>query len=374
MTITYKSNSLTDLDRQLLRKIFEYSGYTTSISLNTYRNDKTLRNMQYFLNKMLQLGHLKKLQFYSDSRKDVLVYQVTGKTCRLFGNPDSYFRKKHEPTYTIRALVKQHFFFEICRALETNILANHYQRLSLLVDTIGFDPGILPKKHNKDTSFIHIEEYILNFLIPSSKELFCPASEEVLYDDREERLIIVYIDKYQVNPAAQLFNLVEKYRLLSEQEKIKLDFLVVVDYAERAVQYRNIICKRFGGIKIERNAQQIDEHIILYHRDILINRFHVPAQQLRNMVQETQVKYSQTQNVSKEELESMAVSVNTQDILEAIKDGTNAILNEDFSENDKLKKLTAFFRKIYRLYAAGMFDKRLMFDIKVYQIGYRFSL
>ncbi len=103
---------LNDNDFDLLRKIFEFGGYTTSLSVNAYRNDISSVAVFYILKKLTEGGYLREIPFYSDSRKNALVYQVTSKTCKLFDNPHSYYRKRHEDSYIIRQLIKQHFLFE----------------------------------------------------------------------------------------------------------------------------------------------------------------------------------------------------------------------------------------------------------------------
>lgn len=359
---------LNDNDLDLLRKIFEYGGYTTSLSVNTYRSDITSVAVFYTLKKLTEGGYLKEIPFYSDSRKNALVYQVTAKTCKLFDNPHSYYRKRHEDSYIIRALIKQHFLFEICREFNQSIIAENDKRIRFLAQELGFDEGLLPKKYNKSVPLTHVEEYIIDSRTMQGKELYCKSSGESIYRINEKSgLIIIHIDKATANVAAQLMSLIERYRPLLELNKIKIDFLAVVDSKKREYSYTKAI---------ERIAKQqsLQERLIQLHTRILLNNLGVEPGKVSELPAKIREKYSAMENITSEDTYRIPIDEMQKDCIAIVNRLIDEIISLKCKKEEKLSRVTELFRKLYRLAAAGMIQDCPTYTIGIYRIGYKFSI
>lgn len=369
-----RSRRLNDSDLHLLKKIFEFSGYTTCPSINIYKTDRDISNNRRFLYKLIENGYLKEHQFYSDSRRDTIVYQVTSKTCNLFHNPGSYFRKKHPECYIIRALIKQHFFFEICKDFEANIVSVHEDRVNLLTNELDFDIAILPKKRDGDTCTTHVEETILDVRGRRHGYLTCDETGSILFDfEKTNRgIILVYIDKSDISFYKQLMSLYEKYKAMIDKGFVRIDFLIVVDNGEREAAYKEIIGKYFKspGKKI----QGIHESYIKLHLKILHSILNISPDRTQDLPERIRQRYSRPQELMAEDFEGIPVrDIQVRGIKAVEKAALDVIGSFDTAE-EKLQGFTEFFRKIYKLYSAGQLTKDVAFGIEVYQIGHRFSL
>lgn len=359
---------LNDNDLDLLWKIFEYGGYTTSLSVNAYRSDITSVAVFYNLKKLTEGGYLKEIPFYSDSRKNALVYQVTAKTCKLFGNPHSYYRKRHEDSYIIRALIKQHFLFEICREFGQSIIAENNKRIALLTQELGFDEGLLPKKYNKGVPLTHVEEYIVDSRTVQERELYCKSSgESICRINEKSGLIIIHIDKATANVLSQIMSLIERYRPLLKLKKIKINFLAIVDSKKREYSYAKAI---------ERIAKQqnLQERLIQIHTGILLNKLGVEPGKVSELPAKIRVKYSVVENITAEDTCRIPVDEMQKDCIAIVNRLADEILSLKCKKEEKLLHITELFRKLYRLSAAGMIQDSPAYTVGIYRIGYKFSI
>lgn len=359
---------LNDNDLDLLRKIYEYGGYTTSLSVIAYRNDISSVAVFYILKKLTEGGYLKEIPFYSDSRKNALVYQVTAKTCKLFDNPHSYYRKRHEDSYIIRSLIKQHFLFEICREFDQSIITENDKRIQFLTQELGFEERLLPKKYNKGVPLTHVEEYIIDSSTMQGKELFCRSSGESIYWINEKSgLIIIHIDKATANVLSQLMSLIGRYRPLLELKKIKIDFLAVVDSKKREYSYTR-------AIEHIAKQQSLQERLIQLHMQILQNQLGLEPVKVNELPAKIREKYSAVENITAEDTYRIPIDEMQKDCIFIVNRLADEILSLKCKKEEKLSRVTELFRKLYRLSAAGMIQDSPAYTIGIYRIGYKFSI
>lgn len=350
---------LNDNDRELLRKIFEYGGYTTSLSVIAYRNDISSVAVFYILKKLTEGGYLREIPFYSDSRKNALVYQVTAKTCKLFDNPHSYYRKRHEDSYIIRALIKQHFLFEICREFEHSILTDNDKRIQLFTQGLGFDEGLLPKKYNKGVPLTHVEEYIIDARNMQSREMYCKSSREMVCRmDEKTGIVVIYIDKATANVASQLMSLIERYRPLLDLGRIPISFLAVVDSKKREYSYVKAV------EKIMRQQPGVQDKLINLHTQILKSHLGVEPGKVNELPVKIREKYSLVKDISEDDTEGIPLEKIKTDCIGTVNRLANEILNRKCRKEEKLACITELFRKLYRLAAVGMIQYMSEFTIR----------
>lgn len=372
MAVTRKR--LNDDDTNLLKKIFEYGGYTTCPSISNYRTDRDLCNNRRFLYRMVENGYLKANPFYSDSYRDVIVYQVTAKTCKFFGNPDSYYRKKHSDPYIIRALTKQHFLFEISKIFEDNILSLHEERLDMLTKNIGFDITLLPKKHDDNTMTTHVEEYILDVRSLSQGKLTCGRTGEVMFDFTPPPcgIIIAYIDRSEVNYYSQLMNLHQRYKAMLDKELVKMDFLIVVDSEERYTSYVKTIERCFKASL--RTPVEIHDSYIKLHMKILQEVLNIPYAKVKDLPEKIRQKYSKPEELTLDDYTGIPVQSIRLNGIKALEKTAIEVANSGSDIYTKAGSIAEFFKKVYMLYAAGKLTRGSDFEMKVYTIGHKFSL
>ena len=372
--MTARLKRLNDSDMHLLEKIFEFSGYTTCPSISNYKTDRDISNNRRFLYKLVEEGYLKENRFYSDSNRDVIIYQVAAKTCKLLGNPDSYFRKKHCESYIIRALIKQHFFFEICSDFDASIVSLHESRVSLLTEELGFSIDVLPKKRDGDTCTTHVEEYILDARSIKQGSFICRQTGNTLFNfGRTNRgIIFVYIDKSDISFYKQIMSLYDRYKAMIEKELVQIDFLIVVDSEAREAAYKQIIKKYFKSP--DKEVQAIHENYIKLHAKILEDTLNFPLYKTQGLPEKIKQKYSQPQELTEQDFEGIPIKDIRANGIKAVKKAALDAIRLLNSPEEKLACITEFFSKFYKLYSAGKLKKGADFDIKVYRIGHKFSL
>lgn len=359
---------LNEKDLDLLQKILEYGGYATSFSLCSYRNDISTVAVFYILKKLTDGGYLKAIPFYSDSRRNVSIYQVTAKTCKLFDNPDSYYRKKHEDTYIIRSLIKGHFLFEITKDFESAVVVEHEKKLQLLNGDMNFALELLPKKYNKGTPLIHVEEVILDLRQTQNHTLFCIESRKICTLPYNKGILIVHTDKSSANVTAQLLTLMERYKPLLELAQLPVDFLIVTDSKKREYSYQNAIDRVFYS------TSQIQQELIRMHLKILQENLGLGPDEVRDLPQKIKDKYSVIKEITAYDLTDVPVKDIQENGMKAVKRLIEEALSLDVDNGDKLSRITALFRKLYRLTAAGGLKIVMPFTVHIYRIGYKYSV
>jgi len=415
---------LSQNDTELLEKILEFSGYTTTISVSEYINDCTDRAVRYKLKSLFDKGFLKQIFFYSDSRRDTIVYQVKAKTCKLFDNPDSYFRKRHNDVYIIRGLIKQHFLFETYKTFGDKIITNHDKRLDILKNQLGINEVFLPQKYNMNVPMTHIEEVFIDGREGIREAFICKSNNEAIEYGNTERLVFVYIDKFQTNPSAQLATLIKKYHKLISISPVRIDFLIVVDTELREHIYQRIIDKNYT---VSSKNIFIPESIIQYHIKILEEHFNLDFDKTGKVYEAIKLKYFNSSELYKNEnraerkniirlsnneneqhkdnvLQNNSINnsrndgnntppyetnkananneFSNQNILKEVKINgikfiekqAKMILNSELSMKEKSEKIKQFFAQVYSNYSSGVINQDSNFSVKIYRINYKFSV
>jgi hypothetical protein len=361
---------LNDNDAELLEKIYEYGGYTTSLSVGNYRNDCTKRGIRYIMKKLKDNGYLEAVPFYSKSDKDV-IYKLTPKTCRMFGSKDPYGAKKHSEAHVMRMLAQQHFLFEVYNSVGENIITENEYKISLLTKSANFECSMLPKKSLNGVPVNLVEECIIDGRNVGDKVIRCIQNGESLYDFNSFKgLIIVYTDKYAFKAGIQLKALIERYKSMIEAEKVSISFIIVTDNIEREEYYRTAI----RSLKEKQENYGIPNNFIRFHMHILENKLKVSNAEIQDLSQKIQEAYSNIPDITEDDY----IGIPVEDIrligTKAISRAVYGILESDISYEQKKIKVRDFFRKLYKLCSAEVFVKGMNYDMKVYLIRRRYSL
>lgn len=181
-----------DLMRDLLNHIYITGGYTSVYNVMKYLDAprKTCwHNLELLSQGSTKERYLKKVNASTRSSRDKMIYQVTRKTCALFNNPDSYFRKKHKKEYIARSLLKNRYF-SVNKNLKTNIIFSHDDKLEYIYE-IGFKQEMLPRK------------YI-------GKDYIYTIEDSLLIDD-DDNITVIYFDKESVTVKRQVTTLFSNY-------------------------------------------------------------------------------------------------------------------------------------------------------------------
>ena len=91
-----RKQSINEKDIELLRHIYGYGGYVRVGFLESDYFDATYSPIYKRIKKLEKANYLKSKKMYTDSCREPLSFQVTGKTCSMFGNSQSHFRKNHK--------------------------------------------------------------------------------------------------------------------------------------------------------------------------------------------------------------------------------------------------------------------------------------
>jgi hypothetical protein len=218
---------MTDLspaDRDLLWGIFHFGGYSNS-AIATLATGTSRRNTQLRLKSLLERRYLRKV--LTDFRRTTPhVFQVTAKTCRLFGNPESYLRKNHPGDYITRALLKQLFYIEH-RALP--FIVENEDRIAALCEA-GYTREMVPCKENlskrrhQTTRVYWVEELVVL---------------------RNGAIDLFFIDREPRNVYHQLRVLLKAYERILGHDPKKIRFYIVVGNDWRRRQYLRVIKRGF---------------------------------------------------------------------------------------------------------------------------------
>ena len=230
---------LTDDNKKLLELIYYYGGYVRSYHLENIFDGLVHSSIWKKLNKLVEMKYLTTRRIKTNSKREPVTYQVTKPTCRLFLNPDSHYRKKHQEEYIYRALIKSYFCFYNHLDLGSIIIADHNKRV-LKFEEGEFNKDFFPKKYNKNVPFLHFEEFILDFTNDRGKKLV--YNDEVLYDDSMNSLVLMYVDEYYRDVKKQIYFIINRYiDLINSGGKYSINFLIIVDDAAREDLYNSSI-------------------------------------------------------------------------------------------------------------------------------------
>lgn len=370
--MTVIQRRLNDSDVDLLEKIFLFGGYTTSISIQNFRDDCTPRGVRHMLKKLADNDYLKQIMLYSMSDRYAHVYQATTKAVKLFDCVKSYYTREHEDTYIIRSLIKQHFLFEIYKTFSGNIIADNERKIFFLAKKLGYDIGLLPKKYSNSIPLTYIDECIIKTDKSTVRPVICKSNGLMLYDDTNiPDIILAYVDKYTANSNTQVASLIERYRKLIELEKVKIGFFIIVDSERREKSYIKALKKmQLGGTRVFK----IHDNYMKLHMRMLQDKLEVPFDEVRELPQKIKGKYSEVMEISAEDLDGIPIKEIRLGGFKTVDRIARDILVMQIGRDEKIKRVTEFFRKFYKLCASGHFNKETDFNIKVYRIGYKFSV
>lgn len=358
-------------DMELIWKIYEFGGYATFPAINCYRNKRDPSTNKRCIYRLVDCGYLRPIPFYSDSDRDVMVFRVTAKTCRQMGNPNSYLRKPHDPTYIIRALMKQHFLFELCNGFYPYMIASNEKRIELLTRELGIDAEFLPKKYNAESSFVHIEEYILD--VRNCREI--PSNSCITLEDAAQKILFIYIDKYQSNPSAQLLSLINRYKgIIAGAEKIKMGFILVTDSEARERQYLKAV-ERHLCIDTAAYANcPIPEDVINLHSKVLIENFNYTSNRVSQMTDEIKNVYRKSVPITESDYEGIAVDDIKKSGINGLKRCVEDVISSGKSKAEIRNMIHMLFAKVYKLHAAGVLSSIKEYNVQIYRIGRKYSL
>lgn len=282
---------LTEDNRDLLKIIYNYGGYIRTKHLAFLFPEISERSRIKKLDKLVEMKYLVKRRLKTDSKIEPVTYQVTQKTCKLFNNPDSYFRKKHNEEYAYRALLKSYFCCGIYKDLGDYLLADHKERIKLFTEG-KFSEDTFPRKYNKDTPMIHFEELVFDFTKKFDVEL--KQKDEVIYTGTEPKAVIIYIDKYYIEVRHQITQIVNRYiNMILAGGDFRVDILIVVDDKEREEIYKKE-AKKFTDMHIVKRNNYDNSTIIdtalKYYKDFLMNYYEKNEDENKKKITDEQYK------------------------------------------------------------------------------------
>lgn len=367
---------LTEDNIELLRIIYSYGGYTRVSHIAKLFPGLSYNSLFVKLNKLEEMKYLTSRRLKNNSKQEQKTYQVTHATCKLFNNPDSYFRKKHQEEYIYRALIKNYFLCTIHRELKECIVTDNEKKISLFEEE-SFNKALLPRKYNKEESFIHVEETPIDFTKCNNKKLL--YNNEVIFNDSLSQIIIVYIDQYYKGPKRQVISLINKYiDLIQSGGNVEINLLIVVDEEVREKQYRAYINKfldSHGYVeKISTNLLNIYKDFLLkfnekntgLYKEILDN---FKTGKLRESIvnQVSSVEYNKVPYEHERIINNVKLKGDKY-ILERVKE----IVNEDKNKDSSGEKIEKFFNVLFLLeynkYISFSKEIKRKFDIRLYKI------
>ena len=218
---------MTDLsprDHDFLWGIFHFGGYCNS-RIATLATGISRRKTLDHLNRLVKRRYLRKV--LTDFRRTTPhVFQVTAKTCRLFGSRDSYLRKIHPGEYVALALLKYLFYIEHRRL---PFIISNQDRITALCQA-GYTQEMVPYKENlssqtgQSTRVYWIEELMV-------------LTDNVIH--------LFFIDREPRNPYNQLQSLLKTYERVLGHDHRKMRFYIVVGSDWRKRQYLRVIRRGF---------------------------------------------------------------------------------------------------------------------------------
>jgi hypothetical protein len=215
---------LSQKDHDLLWGIFHFGGYCNS-RIATLSTGISRRKTLDRLNALVERRYLRRV-LIDFRRTTPHVFQVTAKTCRLFGNRDSYLRKNHPGDYITRALLRYLFYIE---HKSLPFIVSNQDRITALCQA-GYTREMVPCKENlssrkaQPTRVYWVEELM------------------VLHDGM---IHLFFIDREPRNAYNQLRVLLKAYERILGQNHTTPRFYIVVANDWRKRQYLRVIRRGF---------------------------------------------------------------------------------------------------------------------------------
>lgn len=367
---------LTKENTELLKLIYSYGGYVRISHLDHIFAGISHVSKFKKLDKLQTMKYLTCRRLKSDSKREPVTYQVTKSTCRMFLNPDAYIRKKHQEEYIYRSLIKSYFCFQNHNEIGPWIVTDHDARVKLFEDG-EFKKDCFPMKHNKDSSFIHFEELVLDFTQKEGKEL--SYNDRILYDDNISRAVILFVDHYYRDINKQIYFIVNRYlNMINNGGKFQIDFLIIVDDPIRENLYNEAIAKF-----LERYMQRdrISDLLAKFYFDYLV-KYHdndTKTEELKGQFLDGTFKRNIIDNIEKNAIRNLTdqqISIQENVALKGVNyiiERTKSIVNDYGGFKNCYEIMSQFYRNLFYLeyYNHIKLDSELrkMFDIKVYKIA-----
>lgn len=366
---------LTNDNLDLLKIIYEFGGYTRIKNIQLLYPGISNKSLYLKLKKLEDMKYLKSMRLKTNSKKEQITYQITFLTCKLFNNPNSYFRKKHNEEYIYRALIKNYFLFSIYNKLGEIIIGNHDERI-LLFEEGNFNKELFPKKYNKNESFIHFEEMVIDFTKNKGRKLL--FNEQLLYDDNSKNVIIIYVDEYYKEPKKQIIKLINKYiNLINTGGNFKINFLVVTDNDNNRNKIYKVEIDKF--LEKHYYVERISNKLLTYYKDLLLkfsdkNKHQSITESYKN----GSMKEIILNDISKIKLERLNIEDNN--IIESVKimgenyiiDAVKQIVDNHTNIEESFLEIEKLFRKLFLLeynkYINFGTEMKKKFEIKTYKI------
>lgn len=206
-----------DYRRDILNHIYVTGGYTNIYNLMMYldvNKSTSWHHLELLSTGNIKERYLKKINADVRNSREKTIYQVTTKTCSLFGNPNSYYRKKHKKEYIARSLLKNRYF-SIYKEQKKNAIFLHNDKLQYLND-IGIEKDILPTKYIGKDKIFTVEDTLLI---------------------ESDGIRIIYFDKESVTVKRQVNSLYANYSRLIRNSKIAIYIKVITTNKFRELEY-----------------------------------------------------------------------------------------------------------------------------------------
>lgn len=210
----------------ILERIVGYGGYITKEILHLYRKEITQDRCYRILMQIERKGYIRRRQYFQSSREPN-VYQVTRKACAYFGRPEAYMRKVHKPYAVRRYLMRSHFLFALAgKGMSISLFSSDAR--AVYVRQRGYTNFHLPKKINKGTVSIQMEEYILDSYT------------------EEHSITFLYVDNFRYSVVSQIDNLLNRYYRMAHANCDFLNFVIVAESLDRASEFQKIYKAQFA--------------------------------------------------------------------------------------------------------------------------------
>lgn len=220
---------MTEIQHDILSQIVDYGGYCTVDMVSEYSRISK-RHVRRIMGELCELHYLTARNDTS-ARNISIPYQVTKKACVEFGLGDSHMRRKHEPLFRARSLLRASFLFSAAGETSLRVVSFSADKIQLLQER-GIPPEALPRKVNGVSQTVQVEETLI--LSPP----YAPP----------DGLCVLYPDKRHMTQAVQLNYLSDNYRYILKAAHFPIVFLIICEdeYRCRGFQSENSRRPCFG--------------------------------------------------------------------------------------------------------------------------------
>ena len=371
--IKSRIEQLSENDIELLRFVYNCGGYVMRKHVDGYTGKDTTWNYRR-LQKLVDLGFLK--VHYGERHVDPDVYQVTAPTCGLFLNRDSYYRKRHDHLYICRALLKAWFVTEQ-RVLQPAFLFHHDDRLRFFTER-GFNARWFPTKKDRNGYTVHFEELALDF--SSDRGLTLKNGGQVLFDDTDKKLIMIYFDKPQISNVRYQIQMFLKRYLSLMDGPLPLVFLVVTDNEARAKRYAKnaeILSEMSDGFSVAAIPQTLfDTYIGFWNSYYKNNHLEGEYEKFKQRTVDADFKNSTFEIAKNTPLGTLTErdKKTLQILTDEPANGPAIIIKEllQTDSEDRMNRIKKTFDRMFQLYAhgeIGPISQLKNIDLKAYQIN-----